>query len=316
MLNFSPTHVRFIYLERCKEPGFSINLKKPTEARIRNACINTYQKKAGFNDKSILRNFLNVSEDQDLALALKRNTGKFRPVVNFLKNETDEPRDETIELIAWLIDFNFESTDKTHGDDIIEELEKEKVDQEKEDKKNPLKGKKPIFKEKEAIAVLVTIVLAITSGLASLLFNNQKSTTPILNFTGQEKYMFWMGDHYQPTNKSQIKGVNIVPFNAKLVTHFKKITDPDTLTTRSIGKVWYVKINNKHEFYTATGSHPGDTLKRLKPLTKYIVERYTLGNKNLLIFINSIFCFNLIGCVYSTYILYKKRQKMRLIPEI
>ena len=330
MSNFSPAYIRFVYIERCKESAFSPYLKNATEARVKKACLLAYKKKNSFSDKTILRNFLEVPEDGDLDLALKKaEVGKFRPIVNFFKNETKDPRDQTIDLVAWLIDFKFENSDEISKEDIKDLLNQpektEKNKQEKEEnneenietdktKKIPSSKKtherrKSIFKEKATIGVLIVIVIAITSGLASLLFSNKKNTTPFLNFTGQEKYMYWLGDHYQPTNNARIKGVNIVPFNAKLVSDFRKITDQDTLTTRSVGKVWYVKINNKPEFYTTSGFHPGDTRRILKPLSKYMAEKYTQANRRLLIFLHSIFLISLLFFFYGIFVIYKQRIK-------
>lgn len=255
--------------------------------------------------------------------------------MNFFKNGTKDPRDQTIDLVTWLIDFKFENSDKISREgikDLLNQPEKiEKDKQEKEEnndenrideveenddnietdktKKIPSSKKSHERRKKATIVALIVIVIAITSGLASLLFSNKKSTTPFLNFTGQEKYMYWLGDHYQPTNNARIKGVNIFPFNAKLVSDFRKITDQDTLTTRSVGKVWYVKINNKPEFYTTSGFHPGDTRRILKPLTKYILEKYTQANRRLLIFLHSIFLISLLFFFYSIFVIYKQRIK-------
>ena len=329
MSNFSPAYIRSVYIERCKESAFSPYLKNATEARVKKACLLAYKKKNSFSDKTILRNFLEVPEDGDLDLALKKaEVGKFRPIVNFFKNETKDPRDQTIDLVAWLIDFKFENSDEISKEDIKDLLNQpektEKNKQEKEEnneenietdktKKIPSSKKtherrKSIFKEKATIGVLIVIVIAITSGLASLLFSNKKNTTPFLNFTGQEKYMYWLGDHYQPTNNARIKGVNIIPFNAKLVSDFRKITDQDTLTTRSVGKVWYVKINNKPEFYTTSGFHPGDTRRILKPLSKYMVDKYAIANKNLITLMQIIFSISLLVCICCVYTLCRKKR--------
>ena len=341
MSNFSPAYIRSVYIERCKESAFSPYLKNATEARVKKACLLAYKKKNSFSDKTILRNFLEVPEDGDLDLALKKaEVGKFRPIVNFFKNGTKDPRDQTIDLVAWLIDFKFENSDKISEEgikDLLNQPDKTKKDkQEKEEnkdenrideveenddnietdktKKIPSSKKSHERRKKATIIALIVLVIAITSGLASLLFSNKKSTTPFLNFTGQEKYMYWLGDHYQPTNNARIKGVNIVPFNAKLVSDFRKITDQDTLTTRSVGKVWYVKINNKPEFYTTSGFHPGGTRRILKPLSKYMVDKYVIANKNLITLMQIIFSISLLVCICCVYNLCRKKRNKFNLP--
>lgn len=329
MSNFSPEQIRLCYIERSKEITFPSNLKKPTEARLKKACLTTYKKKNTQRDKLILRDFLEVSENADVELSLKRaEVGKFRPVVNFFKNETKVPRDETIQLAAWLIDFKYESSLEMVNDDEREkENSKEQSDvitdeeqettgaptKEEEDevstRKKTTNRKKPIFKDIYAIATVFAMMIAITSGLASVLFSNKKESTPFSPFTGKEKYMYWLGDHYQPTNNARVKGVNIIPYNAKMVSDFRKITDPDTLTSRSIGKVWYVKVNKQPEFYTTNGFHPGDTQRILKPLTKYMADKYTIANKNLITLMQMIFGISLLVSLFLTYIAYRKNQK-------
>ncbi|MGF1925017.1 MAG: hypothetical protein ACQUHE_12630 [Bacteroidia bacterium] len=173
-----------------------------------------------------------------------------------------------------------------------------------------------IFKEKSAIVAMLTLVIAITSGLSSILFSNKKDTTPFLPFTGKEKYMYWLGDHYQPTNNGYIKGVNVIPFDAKMVSDFKKITDPDTLTTRSIGKVWYVKLNNKLEYYTADGFHPGDSERTLKPLSKYMVDNHIMANKRLLTLLNVICTLCMLVSFFSIFILYKRLKILIPLPTL
>jgi hypothetical protein len=59
---------------------------------------------------------------------------------------------------------------------------------------------------------------------------------------------------------------------------FKKITKPDTLTSSSLGHVWYSKIDGAVEFYTADGFHPVHTERRLKPMTVLIMNKYARGN--------------------------------------
>lgn len=52
--------------------------------------------------------------------------------------------------------------------------------------------------------------------------------------------MYWAEDHYQPAPCNQpIENTLVVALDTLKLTHFKRITRPDTITTKSLGKVWY-----------------------------------------------------------------------------
>lgn len=278
MPDFSPTYIRSIYLERCKEPEFPINLKKPTEARIRSACINTYAKKNSASDKSILRNFLDVSEEKDLVIALRRATGKFRPVVNFLKNETDDPREETIGLIAWLIDLNFDGAEQ-----IIEPgnsgLEATPLDQ---SPNKPSPPKNILGISNRAIRNIITLLTLFIgfisiSGVDMIMpYKRMVSRNPQPN----EKCMYWNGNYYEPIscNDTIFSSKKIIPLQLKELVNLKRNDNPDTLTISDLGKTWYRKLDNTVYLYTSAGRFPLDTSKTLKPLTERIFN-YHLLNK-------------------------------------
>lgn len=96
---------------------------------------------------------------------------------------------------------------------------------------------------------------------------------------GLEKYMYWNGDHYESITCSQNPGSNIlVPFDsAKL--DFKKIMNPETITLKAKGHVWYAKLKGEIEFYTSDGPHPTKQHLRLKPVSNYIIKKYILYKK-------------------------------------
>lgn len=87
--------------------------------------------------------------------------------------------------------------------------------------------------------------------------------------------MYWTEDHYQPIPCNQkIPNTIVVALDSVKIRSFKKITQPDTITHRAIGSVWYSKINNKVEFFTADGDHPVVIDRHLKPVTKRIIDKY------------------------------------------
>lgn len=93
--------------------------------------------------------------------------------------------------------------------------------------------------------------------------------------------MYWAVDHYEPSpcNK-KIEGVLLIALDSFKLNNFRRITVPDTITYASIGILWYYKPKRDSvEFYTAEGFHPIMYNRRLKPVTKYMVDVHVLGKK-------------------------------------
>jgi|GEM_PF-690814 len=98
----------------------------------------------------------------------------------------------------------------------------------------------------------------------------------------QEKCMYWDVDHYEPIDcKRQVDGATIIPLDLKALEKQRKINLPDTLTSYSIGNVWYKGFVKDHEFFTAAGPYPTDTTRVLKKLTPIILAKYISNNRYL-----------------------------------
>jgi hypothetical protein len=88
--------------------------------------------------------------------------------------------------------------------------------------------------------------------------------------------MYWTGDHYQSSSCNiKLGDTALIAFDEQKAL-LKKISRPDTISYKAIGRVWYVKIDSDIEHYTSSGFHPIDTRKKLKPITKYIIDKYIL----------------------------------------
>lgn len=93
--------------------------------------------------------------------------------------------------------------------------------------------------------------------------------------------MYWTGTEYKAVAcDAQIPNTQILALNQHKLDNFKKITLPDTMTFNSLTKVWYSKIDNEVEFFTAKGKHPLKTERVLKPITIHILGKY--GNNRIL----------------------------------
>jgi len=130
--------------------------------------------------------------------------------------------------------------------------------------------------------IIATCILLLFIGTTSFVAW-ENSATVIRNPTTDEKCMYWDDDHYEPVNcNAQINGVTIIPLDKKKLQHQRKINLPDTLTTYSLGKVWYKGFVKDHEFFTDSGAYPQDIQRVLKPLTNTILTKYTSNYRYML----------------------------------
>lgn len=129
------------------------------------------------------------------------------------------------------------------------------------------------------------IALVLASGIAYWHLNGDTPNIDIFNpimSTPNKKCMHWVDDHYEGIACGQASRTPVVPLNQTVLSRLQKINTPDTLTKYALGRVWYAKINGKHEFYTDSGMHPVDTAKRLKPITPYVLANYVSYYRYLL----------------------------------
>lgn len=132
-------------------------------------------------------------------------------------------------------------------------------------------------------AIIVGIVCLIVAG-GSTLFWKHYNIQIAKNNDPNAKCMYWNDDHYERIACNEtVDDATVTNVDEKKLANFKRIMIPDTLTKYALGKVWYTKINGKHQFFTDSGTHPVDTIKGLSPLTPYILYRYISYQRYLLI---------------------------------
>lgn len=130
--------------------------------------------------------------------------------------------------------------------------------------------------------IIITCIILLFIGSASfVLWENSPTTVRTPN--RDEKFMYWDEDHYEPVkDEKQNVGAAIIPLNIKTLTQQRKINLPDTMTTYSLGKVWYKGHGKDHEFFTDSGAYPLDTQRVLKPLSNTILTKYTSNYRYML----------------------------------
>ncbi|WP_456422952.1 hypothetical protein [Lutibacter sp.] len=127
---------------------------------------------------------------------------------------------------------------------------------------NSEKDQKKPFKKLKWILISVSFMMV----LGFLYYNNSTSTN--------NQCLVWIQDHYK---RIDCKGQEPNPLlNDVNIDKFKKIQV--TKNTKFIRNghpiIWYGKsIDGKLEYFNSRGVHP-ITLKELKPITKYMIEKY------------------------------------------
>lgn len=261
-------------------------------------------------DEQVLRDFFGPAEPGKQFLQLIRDfeTDKFRPLDNHLKGNTEKTDNTNLELLAWLINFqhrpysfdkNFQLTDEelyflkderekqndslTNKIGLEENKEAPEAFVEKETEEVPVQIEEVLEttlitnskKDKgyERAAVIFFILIICTGGIYAIW--QQKQGKQIMVENANTVCVYWAGDHYEkaPCN-AEPKDRLIILMNPEKVKSFRKITLEDTITERSIGKVYYIKDSNIIKYFTEGGFYPEDPNRALKKLSRYMYENH------------------------------------------
>ncbi|MDN5289037.1 MAG: hypothetical protein JWR38_5311 [Mucilaginibacter sp.] len=236
----------------------SSNLINPSPGRLRAECLIVYGEKGTPRDDDTLRLFFETKSAEDGYNTIIANVDidKFRPLVYLLNGRNKNPHVKQFQLLAWLIGFETGTDNLSSEENPPKKKQIEKLRQ------------KITAKPKMVRKTIISLIIFSFAGIGTFLLLNN----------GNTECMYWTGDHYQAISCNQkISGTTIYALDTLQLNHFKRITTPDTI--KSLRGIWYSKIDNVVEFYTADGFHPVHTARKLKPLTDGIREKYIL-NKN------------------------------------
>lgn len=305
--------VREDYEKKRAKNALSLRLMNPTAAKLRDECYAVCQERYAGKDEQTLSTFFGKQQNPTAYTRTIKieNPDRFRPLMNFLKDKVSDPDLITVELLAWLIDFksrpfrlgmtlNDDNTEVEHIEEVTQIAEKQNSEEEEskitavsnnndsddDDNSGDDNGNNGKTRSKFEMRVAVVLAFLIISiGMGAYWLLNHNLTGWSTNFRSGEGCMYWAGDHYQavPCNQKFDDGTLVIGLDSERLNHFKKITTPDTITERSKGSVWYAKIDNKIEFYTSGGTHPIHVEKTLKPVTHYIIYKYILINRGVII---------------------------------
>lgn len=275
------------YKKKRDERCLPLNLINPTSAKLKNECLLVFQARGIKRDIGILRQFFGHKNDENGYLkAIKTiDTDKFKPLANFLKEQTQDTEDKNIELLAWLLDFNprpFQFSLDQSNYNLVEikslkkdlEYKSETIKILGDEKRLPAK----IWDQNKSLKLILTLFIVISF---FILFNIYMRSNSFLGvFEDKNQCMYWSNNQYVSIHcNEKMPQTQIIALDQSKIKYFKKITRPDTLTIADINRVWYSKINKVVELYTSPGKHPLHTEKQLKPLSKYMFNKYVITGK-------------------------------------
>lgn len=272
------TKIKLAYIELCKDPLASINLKKLTDASIKRECQELFKKKNNRSDQQVLRNFLNLKEEDDIAIALRKaDAGKFKTIGSLLKNSTSKPRLETLDITAWLL--NVKLVNEVLPTDEVKREEESDTKQDPPKKEGDPPEEKPAPSNRMLRNAVISFCLPLIF-IGAYFFRELNPKEIIIRMPkSNEKCMYWANDHYEPIacedtlNNSR----KLIDLNLQELVNLRKINRPDTLTVDHLGTIWYRKINNKLHLFTSSGRLPSDTNKVLLPLTEHMFSEHVYG---------------------------------------
>lgn len=248
-------------------------LLKPSPAQLRSFCLIIYDNGMSNRDKEVFELFFRTRPDTTLRKAIENlDVEKFRKICNFLTNKSSTTSQNSLNLIAILVGYEyrpFSNFLKSESIDVEFPTEPEREFdsgyQKDEDKKiQPTRS----LKKKILTGILGFL------GVASMGYTVKNLWMP------EPQCMQWQTDHYEVVNcqtENQM-GFNlsneIIPYNDNQSHLIKlKVTDTTTFFRNGQALYWYCKVNGKPEFFNTHGLHP-KTNKALKPVTNYIINKY------------------------------------------
>lgn len=256
------------YEKKKKDGKLSPNLIRHTTANLKRECIEVFFDRYSDRDEHTFISLFGKANSREEYFTLVRESDPdvFRPLNNFLRGNADGTREKNIELLAWLIDFEPRPLYKyiEVGNSDFPEPGRKPVPKERKHPENIIYKIIVLFrKSQEILGLFIALVIGIIIYIVT---------------TGHDQQcMYWDGKQYESIACDQkVDGANIIAQDTLRLNRLKKITNISSITRNDIRKIYYSKIDNKVEFYTAGGENPEDARKRLLPMTERMFKKYVL----------------------------------------
>jgi hypothetical protein len=284
-------------------------LASATPANLKQECLNVYTErieKGEKKDEKVWKDFFGVPpEGRGFDNLIKRcSTDKFKPLQNLINGKTKNPDITIVELLAWLIDFrhrpfvhemNVELNEEEWAilpkpvdearENSVKTIESENLPPKGELKTStevkadvftsplPLLGTKENAKKMRVMPIAVLLIAVIF--LAGYIFWPENRFKQMSFITANTGCMYWTGDRYEQIACSENQNDRFkFPLDFQKMKHFRRITQTDTITEKSIGNIYYIRINGGIEYYTIGGKHPVDITRTLQPLSTYMFNKH------------------------------------------
>lgn len=277
------------YKRKCLDRNFSRLLVNPTPASIKKACIHICKERYNKKDETILRDFFGPIEERNSVQIIENfETTKFKAFANYLKGYSNNTDIRNINLLAWLIDYQPRP--------YVYDLERPQVE---DGDLDPGKHNNPGIDVAENVTVesgstmraissikekriSPLIALLITAGVVTggyFFWRKEKPNEVASNFASTS-CMYWADTQYviMPCNEERIDRLKL-PLDQERLNNFRRITREDTITERSVGRIYYIKNNGVLELYTTGGHHPIEVNRKLNKLTEYMFNKYLSKQK-------------------------------------
>jgi hypothetical protein len=254
-----------------------------TPAELRDLCLSLFNLGLSINDERIVRSFLGINVEEDLHKKIIHcEIALFRPIRSFLKGEKNTENRTRIEMAAILIDFDsrpykkfYSSCNEKESKELeVSFIPKENKVFEEVNENNRVINDKIKIKNIQKRLTLIAI---------PLLFFGTIGYEVKQNFFNNKECLVWTKDHYEAFEYINVKDTaDVIPFNQVLLEDFKKVSVSNATVFFKNGDtnkpiIWYSKnkVTKELDYFNQPGLHPV-TRKTLKPITKYIIDKYVL----------------------------------------
>lgn len=259
------------HYEIVKAEIFSGVLTNPSPAQIRTLCIAICDKDLSRKDEETFRLFFETKEGESIKKAIHNfNIDKFKPIIFFLKGDTDTENSIRVEMAAIICGFDPRPYGHFSKNGIVELENKKVFKEEKVDKPNEVEKKSDGVEKKTMKKVGVGVL-----GFGVLLFSGYGIKQTVFP---EKQCMIWKDNHYERIDcqdgKFGLFHEIVKPYNEEEF-QLKKLEVCDTTTFFKNGKavVWYSKKDGQVTFFNRGGVNPENDAN-LKAITLYMKNKY------------------------------------------
>lgn len=182
-----------------------------------------------------------------------KSEGQIEDIIDSRENKNENSENSETEEIRPVSDI-------INSDEII-------LDNSNKGNENQQNDPRSFFKKNKLVLRFSSIALLVLAILTTV------------HFLTPEDCMCWNGEKYIEVDcQSKTQPYQVIGLDKSKLEGFVKITRPDTLGPKNVGRVWYSKINHEVEFFTGPGYHPTEFGRSLKAATIRILDNYAGAN--------------------------------------